>query len=170
MAEREPHSRVPGHHVYHADMPRAHETTKPIDEARRRLAEAEAEYRRALNEDYITRLIRDDAIVEAHRLGLSSREISQIVGDIGQPNVVRARRRAVTRRETLPGGLLSPADAVRSTGLTAREFVESVRAGRITPVALDGGVRAFKPEDVATLAAKGRKNPKRGTASAGSGG
>ena len=150
-------------------MPRSDETAKPIDEARQRLAEAEAAYRRALSEDYITRLIRDDAIVEAHRLGLSSREISEIVGDIGQPNVVRARRRAVTRREILPGGLLSPADAVRSSGLTPREFVESVRAGRITPVSLDAGVRAFKPEDVAALAGSARKRAKRGTASASSG-
>ena len=137
--------------VYHADMARTKPHAEPLDEARQRLAEAETEYRRALTDDYITRLIRDDAIVEAHRCGLSSREISEIVGDIGQPNVVRARRRAVTRREVLPDGLLSPADAVRASGLNPREFVEAVRSNRITPVALDGGIRAFKPEDVTAI-------------------
>jgi hypothetical protein len=151
-------------------MPLAHESAEPLDDARRRLGEAETEYRRALTEDYITRLIRDDAIVEAHRSGLSSREISEIVGDIGQPNVVRARRRAVTRREILPSGLLSPADAVRKSGLTPREFVEAVHTGRITPVVLDAGVRAFKPEDIAALEGTTGKRAKRGSASASSGG
>jgi hypothetical protein len=149
-------------------MARTKPTAEPVDEARQRLAEAEAEYRKALTDDYITRLIRDDAIVEAHRSGLSSREISEIVGDIGQPNVVRARRRAVTRREILPDGLLSPADAVRASGLNPREFVEAVRTNRIVPVALDGGVRAFKPEDVAGIAGSSTRRAKtrRSTSSA----
>ena len=68
---------------------------------RQRLIEAEEEYQRARTDDYVTRLVRDSAIVDAHRAGLSSREISTLVGDIGQPNVVRARRRAVTRREVV---------------------------------------------------------------------
>jgi len=142
-------------------MTRSRQPADTIDEARRRLAEAEAEYRRALTEDYITRLIRDDAIVEAHRSGLSSREISEIVGDIGQPNVVRARRRATTRREDIPGGLLSPADAVRASGLPPREFVGAVREGRITPVVLEAGVQAFRPEDVVSLGSPPSKKPRR---------
>jgi hypothetical protein len=79
---------------------------------------------------------------------------------MGQPNVVRARRRAATRREVIPGGLLSPADAVRSSGLTLREFVAAVRQGRITPVPLEGGVRAFKPEDAAALGVPTAKKPR----------
>ncbi len=142
-------------------MELARDAADVVDEARRTLVDAETEYRRALTEDYITRLIRDDAIVEAHRSGLSSREISEIVGDMGQPNVVRARRRAATRREVIPGGLLSPADAVRSSGLPLREFVAAVREGRITPVVLEAGVRAFKPEDAASLGVTTAKKPRR---------
>jgi len=119
-----------------------------IEDARQRLVEAEAEYQRARSEDYVARLIRDSAIVDAHRAGLSSREISDLVGDIGQPNVVRARRRALTRREIVPDGLLSPADALRRSGMTPAEFISSVRAGRLTPVDLPGGARAFRAEDV----------------------
>ncbi len=139
---------------YHADMSTAKKQVDNVDSTRARLAGAEAEYRRALTEDYITRLIRDDAIVEAHRAGLSSREISEIVGDIGQPNVVRARRRAATRREMIPGGLLSPADSVRESGLSPSDFVGAVREGRIVAVELEGGVRAFRPEDVKKIAAR----------------
>ncbi len=99
----------------------------------------------------MTRLIRDAAIVEAHRAGLSSREISELVGDIGQPNVVRARRRAVSRREAVPDGLLSPADALRASGLAPKEFITRVRSGRVRPIDLPGGVRAFRKEDVERL-------------------
>ena len=115
---------------------------------RQRLIEAEEEYQRARTDDYVTRLVRDSAIVDAHRAGLSSREISTLVGDIGQPNVVRARRRAVTRREVVPAGLLSPADAVRESGLGPREFIHAVRERRLIAVELPGGVRAFRVEDV----------------------
>ena len=68
-----------------------------------------------------------------------------------QANVVRARRRSITRRDVVPGGLLSPADAVRRSGLTPAAFVAEVRAGRIKPVAVGGEVRAFRPEDVDAL-------------------
>jgi len=122
-------------------------------DARRRLVEAEAEYQRARSEDYVTRLIRDSAIVDAHRAGLSSREISQLVGDIGQPNVVRARRRAITRREVIPAGLLSPADALRASGLSVARFISLVRGHQLQPVELAGGVRAFRPEDIEHLRA-----------------
>jgi hypothetical protein len=115
---------------------------------RQRLIEAEQEYQRARTDDYVTRLVRDSAIVDAHRMGLSSREISSLVGDIGQPNVVRARRRAATRREVVPQGLLSPVDAIRESGLGPREFILAVREGRLTPVELPGGVRSFRVEDV----------------------
>ncbi len=99
----------------------------------------------------MNRLIRDSTIVEAHRAGLSSREISELVGDIGQPNVVRARRRAIARREVVPDGLLSPADALRSSELSPKEFIELVRTGRLRPVEVPGGVRAFRKEDIEQL-------------------
>jgi hypothetical protein len=117
-----------------------------------KLLEAEQDYQRARTDDYLTRLIRDAAMVEAHRAGLSSREISDLLGGIGQPNVVRARRRAASRTQLLPEGLLSPADAVRASGLSPKEFVTAVREGRISPVEPLAGVRAFRPEDVRHLA------------------
>lgn len=122
-----------------------------LEQTRRRLVEAEAEYQRARSEDYVTRLIRDSAIVEAHRAGMSSSEISELVGDIGQPNVVRARRRATARREVVPDGLISPADALRLSGMEPREFITAVRNGRLQPKDLPGGVRAFRMEDVDSL-------------------
>jgi hypothetical protein len=128
-----------------------HDRPENGEESRRCLLEAEAEYQRARANEYIARLIRDSAIVDAHRAGLSSREISEMIGDIGQPNVVRARRRAVARREIVPEGLLSPVDALRASGLGPHDFITAVRSGRIAPVDLPGGVRAFRPEDVKRL-------------------
>lgn len=122
-----------------------------IDDARAKLLEAELEYQRARADDYVTRLIRDAAMVEAHRAGMSSREISDLLGGIGQPNVVRARRRATSRVETLPQGLLSPVDAVRESGLSPREFVMAVQDRRITAVEPVAGVWAFRSEDVRRL-------------------
>jgi hypothetical protein len=122
-----------------------------VDAARHNLIEAEQEYQRARVDDYVARVIRDAAIVEAHRLGMSSSEISTLVGDIGQPNVVRARRRAIARREVVPGGMLGPGDAVRESGLSPGEFIAAVRAGRIAPVEVMPGVRAFRVEDVKYL-------------------
>jgi hypothetical protein len=126
-----------------------------IDSARQRLIEAEEAYQRARTDDYVIRVIRDSAIVDAHRAGLSSRAISELVGDIGQPNVVRARRRAVTRREIVPDGLLSPADALRESGLGPQDFIMAVRDGRLSSVELPGAVRAFRTEDVARLRTAG---------------
>lgn len=120
---------------------------------KRKLVEAEAEYRRARADDYVTRLIRDSAMVEAHRAGMSSREIGELLGGVDQPNVVRARRRAVTRREVIPDGFLSPVDALRASGLGPREFIEAVREGRVRTVEVYVGVHAFRPEDVRGLAA-----------------
>ena len=142
-------------------MAKTDPTTKVSKQTREQLVDAEAQYRRALNEDYITRLIRDDAIVEAHRSGMSSREISEIVGDIGQPNVVRARRRSAARRDALPNDLLSPTDAVRASGMTPALFVAAVREGRITPVVLENDIRAFRPNDVETIATGRRKSQPR---------
>lgn len=122
-----------------------------LETARARLVEAEAEYQRARTDDYVARLVRDASIVDAHRAGLSSGEISKLVGDIGQPNVVRARRRAVTRREVVPDGLLSPADALRQSGLSPREFITAVRSGNLPAVELPAGVRVFRVEDVHRL-------------------
>jgi hypothetical protein len=52
----------------------------------------------------------------------------------------------------LPEGLLSPADAVRASGLSPKEFVTAVREGQIIPVEPLAGFRAFRPEDVRHLA------------------
>jgi hypothetical protein len=131
--------------------PQSHPKEGVLADARHRLIEAEAEYQRARADDYVTRLIRDSTIVEAHRTGMSSREISELIGDIGQPNVVRARRRALTRQEVVPDGLLSPVEALRASGLGPRDFITAVRTGRVSAVALAGGVRAFRPEDIASL-------------------
>jgi hypothetical protein len=119
-----------------------------VQEARRHLLEAETEYQQARAGDYVARLIRDSAMVEAHRAGLSSREISELVGDIGQPNVVRARKRAITRREVVPDGLLSPSDALRESGMSTHAFITAVREGHLKTVDLPGGVRAFRVEDI----------------------
>lgn len=119
-----------------------------VEEARRRLVEAEAEYQQARTGDYVALRIRDAAMVEAHRAGLSSREIGELVGDMDQPNVVRARRRAFTRSEVIPDGLLSPVDALRDSGMSARDFVTAVRTGDLQTVDLPGGVRAFRVEDI----------------------
>jgi hypothetical protein len=123
-----------------------------VEDAKAKLLEAEQEYQRARADDYVTRVIRDAAMVEAHRAGLSSREISDLLGGIGQPNVVRARRRAATRVETLPEGLLFPTEAVRVSGLSPKEFVLAVREGRIASVEPVSGVRAFRSEDVRRIA------------------
>lgn len=135
--------------VCHTDIGMGEQTD--MEAARTRLIEAEQEYQRARVDDYVARLVRDSAMVDAHRAGLSSNEISRLLGDMGQPNVVRARRRAMTRREVVPGGLISPADAVRESGLGPREFIEAVRSGRLASVELPGGVRAFRIEDVRRL-------------------
>ena len=122
-----------------------------VDAAKKRLIEAEEEYQRARADDYVAGLIWDSVIVDARRAGLSSRAISELIGDIGQPNVERARQRAVTRREVVPEGLLSPADALRASGLGPRSFILAVRAGTLASVEVHGATRAFRAEDVARL-------------------
>ena len=101
----------------------------------------------------MARLIRDSAIVDAHRAGLSSREISALVGDIGQANVVRARRRAAAGAGAVPEGLLSPSEALRLSGMTPKDFINVVRSGQLHPVELPGGVRAFRAEEIEQLRA-----------------
>lgn len=124
-------------------------------EARRLLVEAEREYQRARADDYIARLIRDSAIVDAHRSGLSSREISELAGDIGQPNVVRARRRALTRREIARDDLLTPTDAIRASGLSPAAFIGLVRERALQPIEAADGVRGFRREDIERVRTKG---------------
>lgn len=116
--------------------------TPELEEARRQLIEAEDEYRRSPTGDYVTMVIRDSAVVEAHRRGMSTDEIRKLVPDLGD------RHRAVTRREVVPGGFLSPAEAVRVSRLGPRAFVTAVRDGRIQPVEVFPGVLAFRPEDI----------------------
>jgi hypothetical protein len=116
------------------------------------LVEAERQYQRARIDDYLSRLIRDTAMVDAHRAGLSSREISDLLGGIGQPNVVRARRRAESNAGGLAEGLLSPADALRASGLAPGEFIDAVHQGRIEPVQPRPGIHVFRADDVRDLA------------------
>ena len=71
-----------------------------------------------------------------------------MVGDIGQPSVARAERRAVTRREVPPDGLLAPDDALEGSGLRPAKFLRAVREGRIRPMEVFPNVWAFRPEDV----------------------
>ncbi|MDQ6614999.1 MAG: hypothetical protein M3083_09670 [Actinomycetota bacterium] len=122
------------------------------EQAKLALLEAERQYQRARIDDYLTRLIRDRAMVEAHRAGLSSREISDLLGGIGQPNVVRARRRAAGHAGGLADGLLSPADALRASGLAPGDFIDAVRQGRIEPVRPRPGIHVFRADDVRDLA------------------
>jgi hypothetical protein len=122
------------------------------EQAKLALLEAERQYQRARIDGYITRLIRDTAMVEAHRAGLSSREISDLLGGIGQPNVVRARRRAESHTGGLADGLLSPADALRASGLAPGAFVDAVRQGRIEPIQPRPGMHVFRADDVRGLA------------------
>lgn len=117
-----------------------------LEEARQKLIEAEDEYRRS-PADYVAMIIRDSAVVEAHRRGMSTDEIRELVPDLGD------RRRAVTRREAVPGGFLSPAEAVSVSGLGPRAFVAAVRDGRIQPVEVSPGILAFRPEDIDDLRA-----------------
>jgi hypothetical protein len=113
------------------------------------LAEAEREYQNSRTYDYITRVIRDGLIVRAHRAGIHQREISALVGDMGQPNVARAKTRAVTRRDVVPDGMLAADDAQRQSGLSPAAFMAGVRAGQIVPRSTGArGVWAFNPEDV----------------------
>ncbi len=131
------------------------ESIEQVETARQHLIEAETEYRRARTDDYVTRLIRDSAMVEAHRAGMSSREIGELLGGIEQPNVVRARRRSIARREAVPEGYLSPVDALRESGLTPQDFIAAVRNGRLGTVEVYPGVHAFRPEEVRAVAAAG---------------
>lgn len=122
------------------------------ERAKQALLDAEQQYQRARIDDYLTRLLRDAAMAEAHRAGLSSREISELLGGTGQPNVVRSRRRARRLEEELVGGLLSPGEAVRLSGLAPRQFIAAVHQGQITPVQPQPGVYVFRAEDVRSLA------------------
>lgn len=126
------------------------------ERAKLALMEAEREYKRARISDYLTRLIRDTAMVEAHRAGMSSNEISELLGGIGQPNVVRARRRAEGHARGLDDGLMSPAEALRASGLPPGEFIDAVRQGRIEPVQPRPGIHVFRADDVKGLADKSR--------------
>jgi hypothetical protein len=104
------------------------------------------------------RVIRDGLIARAHRGGIHQREISALVSDMGQPNVARAQKRAVTRRDAVPGGMLAADDAQEQSGLRPAAFLEAVRTGRIEPKPTGTtGVWAFLPEDVNRLAIAARR-------------
>lgn len=124
------------------------------------LIEAEREYRQTKDEDYVIRVIRNSMIVRAHRGGLHQREISELVGDMGQPNVARTvkRERAITRHDLLPGGMLAPDDALDRSGLSPSSFMRAVRQGHLQPKPTGyPGVLAFLPEDVRALAENGTR-------------
>lgn len=113
------------------------------------LAEAEREYQSDRTHDYIARVIRDGLIVRAHRGGIHQREISAIVSNIGQPNVARAQKRAITRRDVVPHGMIAADDAQGQSGLGPAAFMAAVRAGQIVPRPTGTpGVWAFNPEDI----------------------
>ncbi len=113
------------------------------------LAEAEREYQNDRTHDYIARVIRDGLIVRAHWGGIHQKEISAIVSNIGQPNVARAQKRAITRRDVVPGGMMAADDAQEQSGLGPAAFMAAVRSGQIVPRPTGSpGVWAFNPEDV----------------------
>jgi hypothetical protein len=123
------------------------------DAARAALIEAESEYQRTRYDDYVARIIRDASIVKAHRAGIPQKEISKLVGDMGQPNVARVQRReqqrTFTRRDVVAGGMLAPDDALERSGLGPADFMRAVRDGRLQPKSTGyTGVWAFLPEDV----------------------
>jgi hypothetical protein len=119
------------------------------DALRADLEEAEREYQNTRTHDYIARVIRDGLIVRAHRGGINQKEISAIVSNIGQPNVARAQKRAITRRDVVPGGMIAADDAQAQSGLGPAAFMAAVRVGQIVPRPTGSpGVWAFNPEDV----------------------
>lgn len=119
------------------------------------LTEAEREYKNARTHDYVARVIRDGLIVNAVRAGISQKEISGLVGDMSQPNVARAHKRAFTRRDVVPDGMLAADDALEQSGLGPAAFMDAVRTGRIAAKPIGtSGAWAFLPEDIRALAAR----------------
>jgi hypothetical protein len=119
-----------------------------VEDALAHLRDAQQALEKARRAEYTALLVRDEAMVAAHRAGASSSVIGEITG-MNQPNVVRGRRRAVTRREVLPDGLLGPAEARRRSGLSVQEFVRLVESGELPAVEIYPGVHAFRPEVIA---------------------
>src|SRR5688500_1676273 len=101
-----------------------------VEQALADLQEAQAALDDARRAEYTALRVRDEAMVAAHRAGASSREIGEVTG-MNQPNVARGRRRAVTRREVIPSGLLGPTEALRASGLGVRDFVAKVESGEL---------------------------------------
>lgn len=121
------------------------------DAIRADLAEAQREYQSSRTYEYIALVIRDGLIVRAHRGGIHQRDISALVSDMGQPNVARAKTRAVARRDVVPGGMIAADDAQEQSGLGPAAFMAAVRAGQIVPRPTGSpGVWAFNPEDLRT--------------------
>ncbi len=117
------------------------------------LAEAEREYQNTRTYDYIALVIRDGLIVNAIRAGLSQKEIGGLVSDMNQPHVARVKRRAVARRDVVPGGMVAADDAQEQSGLGPAAFMDAVREGRIEAKPTGtSGVWAFLPEDIRALA------------------
>ena len=114
---------------------------------RNALVEAEIEYRNTKEQDYIARVIRDALIVKAHRGGIHQRVISELVGNIGQPNVARTKA-GFARRDVVPNGFLAPDDALEMAGVGPSAFMQAVREERLSPVKIGSGVLAFTPEQI----------------------
>lgn len=123
-------------------------TSMDAEAALAHLREAQQALENSRRAEYTALLVRDEAMVAAHRAGTNSSLIGEITG-MNQPNVVRGRRRAVTRREVLPDGLLGPAEALRRSGLSVQEFVRLVESGELSAVEVHPGVHAFRPEVIA---------------------
>jgi len=121
-------------------MTTAGASTDSVEDARRRLEEAER-LLRACPDDYVLRRLRNGAVVDALRAGVSQEVVTEIADDLG----------SFARVEVVPGGLLGPADTIRRSGLDPEAFVEAVRSGRLPVVDLPGGVRAFGVHEVDAL-------------------
>lgn len=122
-------------------------TCMDVDQSLRELREAQEALDFARRAEYAALRVRDEAMVAAHRAGANSSVIGEITG-MNQPNVARGRRRAVTRREVIPDGLLGPSEAMRASGLGVKEFVRRVESGELPSVEIYPGVHAFRPEVV----------------------
>jgi hypothetical protein len=125
-----------------------------VDQALAELRQAQEALELARRAEYTALRVRDEAMVAAHRAGASSSVIGEITG-MNQPNVARGRRRAATRREVIPTGLLGPSEALRASGLPVKEFVRLVESGELPSVEVYPGVHAFRPETLGRRATAG---------------
>jgi hypothetical protein len=131
------------------------EKAKPQLEAlREKLEAAQMVYEDSKTDQHVARMIRDGALIAAHRAGVAPEEIAEAIGEDDVTDVVRIRRRAMSHREVLPVDLLSPSQALRLSTLNPSQFIDAVRDGKIEKVLLEKGAVGFKRSEVEALIIK----------------